>query len=203
MEVASDRQPSPARRRRSARARLTQVARDMFAERGFVATSLDDVVAEAGVTKGSLYHHFASKTELFAAALEQEAERLFDLVVGDLSAEEDPWEAARAGIRAFLRASQDPGMQRIMFVDGPSALGWEGVREIESRYGLALIKASIETLTASGELRAHNVDVLAHLLFGALVEGALVIMRPERPDQEAVAVESEVLALLEGLRVRA
>ena len=60
--------------------------------------------------------------------------------------------AAYAGIRGFLDLSQDPGVQRIMLLDGLSVLGWERVREIEAEYGLALIKTVIGTLVESGEI---------------------------------------------------
>ena len=40
---------------------LVEAARDLFAKDGFAATSLDAVVAKAGVTKGALYHHFSGK----------------------------------------------------------------------------------------------------------------------------------------------
>ncbi|GAB4010769.1 TetR/AcrR family transcriptional regulator [Nocardioides ultimimeridianus] len=48
------------------REKLLEVARDLFAERGFESTSVQDVVAAAGVTKGAMYHYFASKDELLA-----------------------------------------------------------------------------------------------------------------------------------------
>ncbi|WP_460792500.1 TetR/AcrR family transcriptional regulator [Nocardioides maradonensis] len=48
------------------RERLLEVARDLFAERGFDRTSVQDVVAAAGVTKGAMYHYFASKDDLLA-----------------------------------------------------------------------------------------------------------------------------------------
>ncbi len=51
---------------------LLEEARRLFAADGYNATSLDDVVAAAGVTKGALYHHFRSKRELFRAVFENE-----------------------------------------------------------------------------------------------------------------------------------
>jgi AcrR family transcriptional regulator len=50
---------------------LLDAARTLFGEQGYAATSLDEVVSAANVTKGALYHHFAGKQQLFAAVYEQ------------------------------------------------------------------------------------------------------------------------------------
>ncbi|MDQ3935978.1 MAG: TetR family transcriptional regulator [Actinomycetota bacterium] len=180
--------------------RLLRAARELFATDGFAATPLDAVCAEAGVTKGSLYHHFGGKAELFEAVFEREAATLSAEVAEAALRRRDPWQVARAGIRGFLDASQDPGVQRIMLLDGLSVLGWERVREIEAEYGLALIKTVIATLMDAGEIRRHDVDVLSHLLFGALVEGALLMARSDDAAAARRRVEREVRAVIEGLR---
>jgi AcrR family transcriptional regulator len=179
--------------------RLLAAARELFATDGFGATSLDAVAAAAGVTKGSLYHHFAGKTDLFEAVFEEEARALSERVAATVAAEPDAWKGAYAGVRAFLEGSQAAAVRRIMLLDGPSVLGWERVREIESEYGLALIKLAIGRLAASGEIARHDVTTLAHLLFGALSEGALLIASAGDPARARRKVEREVRLLLDGL----
>lgn len=49
--------------------RLVEVATRHFAEHGYEGASLNEIIAEAGLSKGSFYHHFADKAALFAAAL--------------------------------------------------------------------------------------------------------------------------------------
>ncbi len=199
---------SDALRRREERAaepsfeRLLRAARDLFATDGYAATALDAVCAEAGVTKGSLYHHFGGKAELFEAVFEREAATLSAQVAEQALRRRDPWQVAWAGVRGFLDASQDPGVQRIMLLDGLSVLGWERVREIEAEYGLALIKTVIAALIEAGEIRRHDVDVLAHVLFGGLTEGALLMARADDAAAARRKVERETRALIEGLRVR-
>lgn len=66
-------QEAPVRqRRKEARpAELLAAALDHFVERGFAATRLEDVAAQAGVSKGTLYLYFGSKETLFKAVIEQ------------------------------------------------------------------------------------------------------------------------------------
>jgi AcrR family transcriptional regulator len=179
--------------------RLMAAGRDLFAANGFAATPLSAVAAACGVTKGSLYHHFASKTALFEAVFEEQSRELCEEVARVVAAERDPWKAAYAGIAAFLDRSQDPAMQRIMLVDAPSVLGWERVREIEASYGLALVRAAVERLIESEGVRRADVIVLSHLLFGALTEGTLLIARADDPRSTRRAVEHELRRLLGGI----
>ena len=72
--------PKPPRRkllrRPERRASIVSAAARAFARTGFAATSMDDVAAEAGVTKMIIYQHFASKHDLYRAVLEQAGRRL-------------------------------------------------------------------------------------------------------------------------------
>jgi AcrR family transcriptional regulator len=181
--------------------RLMRAAVERFTEQGFGATSLDAVAADAGVTKGSLYHHFSGKADLFEAVFEERARRLCEEVAAAVARKRDPWEGAHAGLRAFLVASQAPAVQRVMFLDAPSVLGWERVREIQAEYALALVKAAVQRLVEGGEIGRHDVDTLALLLFAALVEGAQAIARADDEARARRKVEREIRLLLDGLAV--
>jgi AcrR family transcriptional regulator len=181
--------------------RLLAAGAEHFARDGFAGTSLDAVAATAGVTKGSLYHHFRGKRDLFEAVFEQLAARLSEEVAAAALAKRDPWQVAYTGLGAFLEGSQDPGVQRIMLLDGPSVLGWERVRELEAPYGLALIRSVIDLLRDAGQIGRHDPDVLSHLWFGAITEGALLIARADDPAAARRKVDRELRALLDGLRI--
>ena len=71
MNLASTRAPRWERRKESRPAELLAAALDIFVERGFAATRLDDVAARAGVSKGTLYLYYPSKEELLKAVVRE------------------------------------------------------------------------------------------------------------------------------------
>jgi AcrR family transcriptional regulator len=167
---------------------LLAAARELFAEDGYAATSLDAVVAKAGVTKGALYHHFSGKRDLFAAVFADEQVRLAEAIVAAYAQEQgNPWRAFEAGCRAFIEACQEPGVQRIFLLDAPAALGWETIRELESG-SLQMMEQGIESAMEAGAIEGRPVAPLAHLLFGAVCESAMVVARA--PDQDAALDEA-------------
>ncbi|HZX43496.1 MAG TPA: hypothetical protein VFE93_16785, partial [Myxococcaceae bacterium] len=69
----------------------------------------------------------------------------------------------------------EPGIRRILLVDGPAVLGWRRWREQDLRFGLGLLRRALEAAMASGALPRQPPEVLAHLLAGALTDAAMVI----------------------------
>jgi AcrR family transcriptional regulator len=193
--------PTQKERTETTIASLVQAARELFAEDGYAATSLDAVVAKAEVTKGALYHHFSGKRDLFAAVFAGEQERLSEAIVSAYQRREDPWEAFEAGAAAFVEACQEPGAQRIFLLDAPSALGWETIRKLESG-SLQMMDQGIRRAIEAGSIEERPVEPLAHLLFGALCELAMVVARA--PDQRAALDEAlaELHRLLASLSSR-
>ena len=192
--------PTQQERTEATTARLVEAARELFASDGYAATSLEAVVAKAGVTKGALYHHFAGKRELFAAVFAAEQRRLLDAVAAAAARERDPWGAFEAGCVAFVEACQEPGAQRIFLLDAPAALGWERIRSLESG-SMEMMLAGIEAAIEAGRISPREPSQLAHLLFGAICESAMVVARA--PDQPAALRKStaELRELLRGLAV--
>lgn len=178
---------------------LIEAGRKLFAERGYEATFLDHVAGAAGVTKGALYHHFTSKKELFAAVYEQEQQQMARAVARAYAREDDSWTAFGAGCRAFLQASLDPGVQRITLLDAPSVLGWDAMRRIEADHSLKQMQEGIAIAIREGMIAARPVEPLAHLLFGATCEAAMMSARADRPRVAHAQALTELTSLLESL----
>src|ERR671929_1004689 len=68
------------------REQLVDIGRVLFAERGFDATSVEEIAAKAGVSKPVVYEHFGGKEGLYAVVVDRETRRLLDMVTGALTA---------------------------------------------------------------------------------------------------------------------
>jgi AcrR family transcriptional regulator len=191
--------PSQVERTAATRRRILDAARALFAERGFAATSIDEVVRTAGVTKGALYHHFRDKTDLLRAVYEEQEQLSIDGLLALGAQHADPLDALRAGCRAFLTACLDPTFRRIALVEAPAALGWEEWREIDGRYGFGLLRTGVEVAMDAGRLRRMPVDNVSHLLLAALSEAALLLGRAEDPASVFDEVAAAFDALITGL----
>jgi AcrR family transcriptional regulator len=178
---------------------LRATARELFAREGYSATSLDAIVEACGVTKGAFYHHFKSKEEIFEAVFVEEQRQIATAIVASYQTERDPIEASFTACRAFFDVSLDPGVQRITLLDAPAVLGWDRMREIRSQFGLRLMKESIRAAIEAKRMRRRDVDALAHLLFGALCEGAMYMARAEDQRGARRKVEREYQTLLGAL----
>ncbi len=177
------------------------MARDLFADPGYAETTIHDVAERAGMTKGALYHHFPNKRTLFQAVFEEiEQELVEKVIVAAAGAGPDVWEGMRVGVRAFLEASIDPSVGRIVLIDGPSVLGWETWKEIDERYGFAIVKGSLEAAMEAGIIARRPVDPLALLFLAALSEAALQIARSSDTDKTMIEMTEAVESLLDSMR---
>jgi AcrR family transcriptional regulator len=190
--------PTQQERTEATTAQLVEAARELFAEDGYAATSLDAVVARAGVTKGALYHHFSGKRDLFAAVFAAEQVRLSGAIVAAYQRSREPWEAFEAGAAAFVEACQEPGAQQIFLLDAPSALGWETIRRLESG-SLLMMERGIKRAMDAGAIEERPVEPLAHMLFGAICEIAMVVARAENPGEAHEQALAELHRLLSSL----
>jgi len=181
---------------------LLEVARDSFGSKGYDATSLDDVAARAGMTKGAVYHHFGSKHALFEGVFRLEHRRTIDTVVAKSRGARDPIDGLLRGVRAYLQYVLDPLAQRILLEDGPSVLGWERWRRCEEPGFQQLLERSL-TLAAERAMLRPGVQPAetALLLLGALTEGALAVAHADDPTSTARRL-SDALATHVGALAR-
>ena len=103
------------------RTALLDEATLLFAERGYAGTSLEDVASASQVTRGAVYHHFASKQALFEAVLELQEARATEAIAAAVAAP-DPWDSAILALDAYLRQCCDPVYGRLVWLEGPAAL---------------------------------------------------------------------------------
>jgi hypothetical protein len=87
-----------------------------------------------------------------------------------------------------------------LLIDAPAVLGWAAWREMDARYGFGLIKQALTAAMKAGTLRRQDVDLLAHILLGALTEAAMVIARSPHPAKARKDAERALASVLAGWR---
>ena len=175
--------PTQAERTEATRGRLIATARRLFAEKGFAATSTEEILSEAQVSRGALYHHFSSKTDLFRATFEAVEEELTAKLLETATAggETDPIRILELGFNAFLEQCVNPEVQRIVMLDAPTVLGWDTWHELDEQYAFGTIKAVLAIAAETGRVDAESVDPLTHLLVGAVMQAGMVVARADDP----------------------
>lgn len=179
---------------------LVRAAKELFAKRGYADVGTEEIVKKARVTRGALYHHFDDKRDLFRAVHDSVEQDLVAQVAAKMDGVTDPWEVMLTGTRAFLDACEDGPVKQIALSDAPAVLGWQEWREIDGKYGLGLIQASLTMAIDAGLLRPVPVEQMSHLLLAAMAEAAFVIANAEDPAKARADVEASLFELLEGLR---
>ena len=178
---------------------LLDSAAACFLEWGYAATSLDAVAKRARVTKGAIYHHFASKKDLFMAVLERQEENQARTISQAATAATDPWSAIVAAFDAFLETLSDPVYQRLCWVEGPAALGLEEWWACGERFEIPVIRSQLERAAEAGVLLVEDLDMLAHVLFGAVTAGVLAMARAADPEGERDRFRNAMLQLIHGM----
>lgn len=183
------------------REKLISHARRLFASGGQAAVGVVEVSRAAGVTTGALYHHFSKRQDLLRAVLEDVAGYVATRAVEAMKDEADPWERLTLGITAVLDACLEDDV-RMAYNEAPAILGLDQWRALEeSKTGVLLVQALV-ALAQDGQLQPVSLELLASMVKGAVVEGAMSITRASDPKKLRREAGALLQALLGGIRVK-
>lgn len=179
MQPDSDhRAPRWGRRKESRPAELMAAALDLFVERGYAATRLDEVAARAGVSKGTLYLYFSSKEDLFKAVVRETIVPMIHAYQRDVEQSELPSDQLLPAL--FRRwwetfgATKLAGIAKLIMSEAgnfPEVAEFFHAEVIEPN--AALIAVVIRRGIDRGEFRAVDVETTSHLLMAPLVLKAI------------------------------
>jgi len=172
--VLLDQKPTHRRRKQARPAELTAAALDLFVEKGYAATRLEDVAARAGVSKGTLYLYFDSKEALFKAVVREgllpalaEGEAL---VAGYAGSSAQLLREVGTGMWQLIGAQRIGGIPKLIFAEA------HNFPEIARFYheevilrGTALIRGVIERGVASGEFRPVDLDAVVYIVMSPIL----------------------------------
>lgn len=201
------------RRRKEARpAELTAAALELFAEKGFAATRLDDVAARAGVSKGTVYLYFASKEELFEAVVREgivpalaQGEAMVAQHTGDTAS---LLRGILHGWWALIGATPLAGVPKIILSEArnfPDMARFYNDNVIQR--GRALMSGVIERGIARGEFRAvdvpHAIDsLMAPLLFLVVWRSSMALCCANATSDPEHFIDRHLDLVLNGLLPR-
>jgi AcrR family transcriptional regulator len=181
------------------RSHLVEVATRLFSANGYEGTSIETVLAESGVSRGSLYHHFKGKDALFWAVLEGVGARVGEQIMAELKGVTDPIAALRIDCLAWIRLARDPVVQQTVLIDAPAVLGWERWRDLNEQTNLGIYRSELAYAADQGRIDPEHVDVFAHIVLVAVNEIAMMIARSPDPDAALAACESALSEFLDRL----
>ncbi|MDR7120166.1 TetR/AcrR family transcriptional regulator [Rheinheimera soli] len=162
------------------RDKLIAAARRAFAEHGYAAASMDTLTAEAGLTRGALYHNFGDKRGLLAAVVDQIDSEMADYAKSVGAKAGDAWQGLLAEGAAYIEKALDPEVQRIVLLDGPSVLGDPSQWPSQNKC-LQSTRNTIEQLIKNGTVKPVDPEAAAMLLNGAALNAALWLASSSDP----------------------
>lgn len=185
------------------RALLLAAGREFFGTRGYAATSMDDLTASAGLTRGALYHHFGGKSGLLDAVVEELDGELSAQLESIAAQTADPLAAVTARCVAYIELTQAPDVQQILFHDAPSVL--PDAVEASTAACLLSIATTVRAAQQEGVIpESASASTLALLLNGALVDASRWVAAADESDRDSRLREASMAAqlLVQGLRVQ-
>ncbi|HLI74735.1 MAG TPA: TetR/AcrR family transcriptional regulator [Acidimicrobiales bacterium] len=181
---------------RDTRERVAAAALEVFSEKGYAGTSIDDIVERAGTTRGAFYYYFEGKEDV-ARDLQRD---LWHRLAADAQDAFDPALDTVTNLkRAFgvlLSGLDDLGTARFFLREGWVDPFLEAAGRGEQDWGTELVRALLATAMAQGEVKPVDADALAAVITGMFEEATLHVLRTGRAEPTIEVVHQ----LLDGLR---
>jgi AcrR family transcriptional regulator len=187
-----------AERREATRGAILAAAQRLFGDQGFAATSVDTIASDAGVAKGAVYHHFATKEAIFEAVLEAVSADLAAEVMAATREAPDVLATLGAASRGYFAATARPATRRIVLEDGPVVLGWLRWREIDLKHFEGAVPRVLSAAMEQGLIARQPIEPLSRVLQGAMTEAAMAAAS----GGDGAAYLDALASVVDGLRRR-
>jgi AcrR family transcriptional regulator len=182
------------------RAALLAVARKHFARDGYSKAEIGRIAADARVTTGAIYHHFANKKDLFIAVAESvEAEIL---ATAASVSDDDSWQRLKLGFEKLIDLCASAAVQRIIFVEAPQVVGPEAWRKIELRYAFGALRTVLSALRDAKVIKPYPTDLIARTMLALLHETSAELARAKHDPEVRAQISDLVAGVLDVFRVR-
>jgi AcrR family transcriptional regulator len=172
------------------RSRIANAALALFATRGYNATSVEEVVAEARVSKSAFYEFFTSKEDCFRVLLEQEGGALIHEVLSIAATGHDHHARLRLGITTFVRSCfERSAVARVLIVESVGlSEGVDRVRhELQGRFAEAVAEEVRHAMAHDPFYADKDPQVFGHAVVGAVNDTVGYFLTHPGADAEALA----------------
>lgn len=183
----------------STREHLVSAAKELLWERGYESMSPRAVQERSGAGQGSFYHHFASKADLAATALNEVAAEMQEALNSVMHTDEPPLERVRAYLRLPREALRGCRLGRMT---QEQVLSQESLRRPISSYFLSCkqeIAIALEQAQSEGTLSVAIDPASVATALVAVVQGGYVLARALQDPQQMDQALDGALALLDSL----
>ncbi len=193
MSQKGARRRTQAERRAESRQAVLDSACRLFGEKGYAATSLEQIASDCGLTIRPIYHYFGNKKALFAAVNEVMEERIVASI--NIGTAAGPGAGILANWRAFLDLCDDPAFRRIVLLDSPNILGRE-------RWLTSVVSEKARSALGYREdlppLEQYRLAMFNRVVMGAFTEAALMVAESDDIQMAHREAERLMVALFSG-----
>ncbi|MCY3867249.1 MAG: TetR/AcrR family transcriptional regulator [Chloroflexi bacterium] len=173
---------------RSTRDRILDAAMNIFSAKGFHDTKLDEIVAEASISKGSIYFHFPNKEKLFIALVDQFADVIERRAREAIGNEAPGMVRVRAALAAVLETFGKyrlPAKLLLVQAVGLGAVFERKRMEVTDRFAL-LIQIYLDEAVADGSIAPVNTHIVSHAWMGAIYSVVIQWVYTGEPSQDEI-----------------
>lgn len=184
---------APTARGRRSRANLLEAAAEVFAERGYAATRIADIVQRAGMSQGAFYRHYPDKNEILLAVMHDAIDAIYQVTARtEENAGADEAAIIERNTQFFRAYNAQRGLMRV-WREGASVResGFEALwSQTRSRF-VVRVEDWLRALHADGEIAATDFELLADGLAAVIEQLAFVRIALA----EQALTEDELVAL--------
>jgi len=174
--------------KKSVRERILDSALNIFSNKGYHDTRLDEIVDESKTSKGSIYFHFPNKEKLFLALVDQFADLIERRATEAIEAEEEGIKRVHAALESVLSTFgkyRRPAKLLLVQAVGLGTVFEQKRMEISDRFA-ELIRIYLQEAIDVGDIAPVDVEVIAHAWMGAIYNVVIQWVYTGEPDQERI-----------------
>ncbi len=189
------------RRARETRAALLSTGRRLLTENGYSGTSIEEIVASAGMTRGAFYKHFSDKEDFFEEVVRLLAQEVVAHIWGQsFELATNRRERERFAARLFVERMSAPDANRILAINGPAVLGHQRWSHVVGESVFAPLREAIRGWARRGFVPENLVEPLTQLLTGLFQAAATNVASAVDSARAAREYEDALVFVIQSLR---